>query len=56
MEFEDAYGDSIYCLPCNAVCEVTGEHPEDMFACPLLMFDLWGDVCCPELCQYYDER
>ena len=56
MEFEDEYGEPIFCLPDFAVCEITGENPMDMYQCPLQKYDLWGDVCCPPLCEYYGEE
>ena len=56
MEFEDEYGDSFFCLPDAAICYITQENPKDMYECPLQKYDLWGDVCCPPLCEYYGEE
>ena len=55
MELQNEYGEQFFCLPDNAICEASGENPMDMWECPLKKFDLWGDICCPLLCDYYSE-
>lgn len=46
---------TIYCLPDNAKCRVSGKSPEYMIKCPIYNFDDYGDECVPELCDEYEE-
>lgn len=48
-------GMEIYCLPDTAECGMTEKSPEEMGSCPIYNFDDTGDICVPELCDFYGE-
>lgn len=48
-------GIDIYCLPDNAYCKICKCSPETAAECPLRKFDDFGDVCKPDVCDYYTE-
>ena len=56
MNIRTKNGIKIFCLPDNACCTQCGEHPADMFKCPIRNFDYFGDECVPELCDCYTEE
>lgn len=55
MEIKTKYGDEIFCLPDCAKCKLTSINPHKMDSCPIYNFDDKGDICLPELCNYYTE-
>lgn len=55
MDITTRDGIPIFNLPGRAICKMTGENPEDMESCPCMNFDDDGELCVPELCEYYDE-
>lgn len=55
MNINTPDGISVFCLPDNARCKISGESPCDMDCCPICNFDDYGDFCVPELCDEYTE-
>lgn len=55
MEYRTSAGIKLYCLPDNARCNLKGKHPDDIDECPICNFDDYGRICCPDLCDKYDE-
>ena len=47
---------TMYCLPDNARCKISGENPEVMCECPMKKYDPQGNICCPETCEHYTEE
>lgn len=55
MIYKTKDGIAFHVLPDNARCACEGVHPDVLSECPLHNFDDDGDLCVPELCDYYDE-
>lgn len=55
MQYRTADGVKFHVLVHNARCQYIGTHPDNLDSCPIYNFDDDGDICCPELCDYYDE-
>ena len=49
-------GIEIFALLPVAWCKCENKDVEDMYECPIKNFDDSGDICVPELCEYYSER
>lgn len=56
MEIVTEDGIEIFCLPDCARCKLTGKSPTEMIECPEHCFDVFGDVCRPDDCDYYEEN
>ena len=56
MNIKTGDGIDIYCLPESALCKCENKKPSEMDTCPARMFDDFGDLCIPELCENYDEE
>lgn len=54
MKYRTAEGDEYFVLTHNARCQYVRTHPDNLDSCPICNFDD-GDICVPELCDYYDE-
>ncbi len=54
MKYRTAEGDEYFVLTHNARCQYVGTNPDNLDSCPICNFDD-GDICVPELCDYYDE-
>ena len=55
MQYRTADGVEFHVLPHNARCQYVGTNPDNLDSCPICNFDDDGDICVPELCDYYDE-
>ena len=57
MKYLTSDGVEFHVLPHNARCQYVGTHPDNLDSCPISIrnFDDYGDICVPELCDYYDE-
>ena len=49
-------GIEMFVLPSVARCKCANERIEDMPDCPIKNFDDTGDICIPDLCEYYTEE
>ena len=49
-------GIEIFALPPIALCKYSNKDVEDMDECPIKNFDDFGDICVPELCEFYTEQ
>lgn len=49
-------GIEIFALPPVAWCKYAKNDVEDMDYCPIKNFDDTGDICVPELCEFYTKR
>lgn len=49
-------GIEIFCLPPVAWCKCENMDVEDIDECPIKNFDDTGDICVPELCEFYTEH
>ena len=55
MQYRTADGVEFHVLPHNARCQYVRTHPDNLDSCPICNYDDDGDICVPELCDYYDE-
>ncbi len=55
MDIKTLDGIDIYCHPEIAYCKAAGKDIEDISECPIRAFDLAGDICHPDACEYYTE-
>ena len=55
MTLMDKDGIEIFALPPVAWCKCANNDVEDMNECPIKNFDDFGDICIPELCEFYTE-
>lgn len=49
-------GIEIFALPPVAWCKCAKDDVEDIDECPIKNFDDTGDICVPELCEFYTEH
>ena len=49
-------GVEITCLPDVAWCRCENKNIEDVEECPMRYFHPAGDICRPDLCEYYTEE
>ena len=56
MQYSNYYGADIFCIPEYATCKFAKRKLCDMEKCPILNFDDTGDLCVPDLCEFYEEE
>lgn len=55
MSIQAEGGIEVYCLPPVAWCKCAKKDIEDMDECPMRYFDPEGEICRPDLCEFYTE-